>query len=262
MLSTAIQVAALAAFGTYWWWATRADGSSRLVVPRPADVWSEFVTLMTTGSTFDVVRVTAGEFVTAMVISITVGLSVGCVVGSVPYLRALIEPIVAGLYAVPVVMAFPICVLIFGIGSGSKIAFATLTAVFPILIHVIRGVAGVDPGLVRVARSLGAGPFQQLVRVRARAALPTIATGIRISVVLCYLAVVAGEMLNGNQGIGRKIAESMEIFRSARGFAWIAVAVLLAVALGAMAAVPGKVIAHRQREPRTTSAAAGHGPGQ
>lgn len=258
-LTLLIQAAAIAAFGGYWWWATRSDGSSRLVVPRPAAVWDEFTTLVTTSSTLDVVRVTAGEFLTAMAISIAIGLGVGCVVGSVPYLRALIEPIITALYAVPVVIAFPICVLVFGIGSGSKVAFATLTAVFPILIHAIRGVASVDPALIRVARSLGASPLQQLVKVRARAALPTIATGIRISVVLCYLAVVAGEMLNGNQGIGRKIAESMEIFRAARGFAWIAVAVVLALVLGTLAALPGKLLAvrARRRERRLAAAHAG-----
>lgn len=217
-----------------WYVATRDADSGRLILPRPEDVLDELSTLLQSSATYTTVLTTIREVALGFGIAAAVGLVVGGIGGITTYTRTLVEPVLSLLYAVPIVLAYPVCVLVFGIGAGSKVAFGALFAMFPIAIHTLRGISQVDPEYRRVARAMGASNTQYLTSVAIRSALPTILTGVRTAFVLCYLAVVAGELLVGTAGIGRQIGDAMETFQSARGFAWIVVSIVIAATLATL----------------------------
>jgi ABC-type nitrate/sulfonate/bicarbonate transport system permease component len=178
------------------------------------------------------IRVTALEFGAAMLIALGAGLVVGVLGGTIRYVGDLIEPLLLALYAIPIVMAFPLCILFLGIGSASKIAFGGLYAFFPIAIHTLKGLRHVDRGLVRAAVSMGAGPRLLLLRVLIPAAAPVILTGVRIGAVLGLLSVVAGEMLGALEGVGQMLSRSVEALVSAEAFAWILVTIAMVTLVG------------------------------
>ena len=66
------------------------------------------------------------------------------------------EPLLAGMFAVPLIVFLPLFILFFGIGMESEIAFGATYAFFPIVLNTIGGISQVDPRFVTVARSMGA----------------------------------------------------------------------------------------------------------
>ena len=77
------------------------------------------------------------------------------------------EPLLAGIFAVPLVVFLPLFILFFGIGMESKIAFGASYAFFPIVLNTIGGISQVDPRFVTVAQSMGASEQQIFRRVLA-----------------------------------------------------------------------------------------------
>ena len=231
-LALALQAGALAAVLLAWYAATAGRLVSPLILPGLPALARTFAAVLREPETYHHVGVTAREFAAAMAIALGAGLLVGAAAGTVRYLGDLIEPLLLALYAIPIVMVFPLCILFLGIGSASKVAFAGLYAFFPVAIHALKGLRHVDPGLVRAAVSMGAGPWRLLVRVRLPAALPVILTGVRLGAVLGLLSVVAGEMLGALEGVGQMLARTVEALQSAEAFSWILVTLIMVMAVG------------------------------
>lgn len=232
VLPYAIQGGTLLAVVLAWHVATARGWVSPLILPDLGRFARTFAALLTQSETYHHVRVTALEFGAAMLVALVAGLVVGVLGGTIRYLGELIEPLLLALYAIPIVMAFPLCILFLGIGSASKIAFGGLYAFFPVAIHTLKGLRHVDRGLIRAAITMGAGPWLLLVRVLVPAAAPVILTGVRLGAVLGLLAVVAGEMLGALEGVGQMLNRSVESLVSAEAFAWILITILMVTLVG------------------------------
>jgi nitrate/nitrite transport system permease protein len=77
-----------------------------------------------------------------------------------------------------------------------------ITSIWPTLLNTRFGVMNVDPTYLDVARSLGASPWRILTKIIFPAAAPSILAGLRISIGIAWLVIVAAEMLTGGPGIG------------------------------------------------------------
>jgi ABC-type nitrate/sulfonate/bicarbonate transport system permease component len=224
-LATAIQSATLLAVAIIWYLAAASQWVSPLILPHPFAVIAKLVELLGRPDTYHHLAVTIYEFTAAILLALLIGITVGIIAGTIRYIGELIEPLLLALYAIPIIMAFPLCILFFGIGSLSKIAFAALYAFFPIAIQTMKGLRHVDRSLVRAAISMGAGRRQLLANVMFPAAMPVLMTGVRLGAVLGLLSVVAGEMLGALEGVGQKLSRSVEVFRSDEAFAWIMITI-------------------------------------
>ena len=134
----------------------------------------------------------------------------------------------AGVYAIPLVVFFPTFILLFGTGPNSKIALGAVYAFFPIALNTIVGFGQVDRRLIAAARSMGASDTQLLRRVLLPAALPFVATGMRIAFIACFASVLAGEMLASVHGLGYEIAQSGAMMNLATMFGYVTLVVLTA----------------------------------
>ncbi|MCY1299523.1 putative aliphatic sulfonates transport permease protein SsuC [compost metagenome] len=117
--------------------------------------------------------------------------------------------------------------LAFGIGSGSKIAFAFLESFYPIVAASIFAFRGIRTRLVWAAQSMGATNLQILLRVMIPAALPGVFTGLRIGLPVSVLVVIVAEMIGDGRGLGFYIADASLSFRTDKVFAGIIVVGLL-----------------------------------
>ena len=97
------------------------------------------------------------------------------------------EPLLAGVYSVPIILFLPLFVLFFGLGPGSKIAIGTTISFFPIVLNTIAGFGYVDRIFITAARSMGASDLQMFRYVLLPAALPVILTGLRIGFTVALL---------------------------------------------------------------------------
>jgi NitT/TauT family transport system permease protein len=158
------------------------------------------------------------------------GILLGAIVGTLPRPRVLIMPMVSSLYAVPLVILYPVFTVWLGIGAESKIAFASIYGFLPTMLATAAGIQTIDPQLLLAARSMGATLPQRLFRVILPAAIPTVLTGLRVGGALVIVGVVVSEMLISSEGIGYLISRYRTILDSPHVFAGVLLVLAMAVA--------------------------------
>jgi NitT/TauT family transport system permease protein/taurine transport system permease protein len=173
--------------------------------------------------------VTLYEVAFAMLIACGAGILTGALVGGIALLRDLLLPVFSSLYAVPIVILYPIFTAWFGIGSESKIIFAGVYGFFPVMLSTAAGIRTIDAQLLLAARSMGASLPQQLTRVIIPASIPTVLTGLRLGGALTIIGVVVSEMLTASAGIGYVVTFYRTILDSAHVFGGIVMILLLSI---------------------------------
>jgi len=173
------------------------------------------------------------EVAIAMLFACGGGILLGAIVGSLPRPRILIMPIVSSLYAVPLVILYPVFTVWFGIGAESKIAFAAIYGFLPTMLATAAGIQTIDPQLLLAARSMGATMSQRLVRVVLPAAIPTVLSGLRVGGALVIVGVVVSEMLISSAGIGYLISRYRTVLDSPHVFAGVLLVLALAIVFNA-----------------------------
>jgi NitT/TauT family transport system permease protein/taurine transport system permease protein len=179
--------------------------------------------------------VTLHEVALSMAIACGGGILVGALVGGLALLRNLLLPVFSSLYAVPIVILYPIFTAWFGIGSESKIAFAGAYGFFPVMLSTAAGIGTIDQQLLLAARSMGATAQQQIARVIIPASIPTVLSGLRLGGALAIIGVVVAEMLISSAGIGYLVTRYRTVLDSPRVFAAILMILVLSVVFDLLA---------------------------
>jgi ABC-type nitrate/sulfonate/bicarbonate transport system permease component len=139
---------------------------------------------------------------------------------TIEYLRALPPPAI-----IPLAMVF------LGIGDALKVFIIFFSCTFPVLVNTIDGVRGVDPVLIRTARTFGLTPWQTARKVILPAAAPFIMTGLRVAIAIALILTVISEMIGATSGIGYFILESQRTLHVTRMYAGILVLALTGYAI-------------------------------
>lgn len=174
--------------------------------------------------------VTIYEVAIAMVIACGVGILLGAIIGGIANLRQLMLPIFSNLYAVPIVILYPVFTAWFGIGSESKIIFAGVYGFFPVLLSTAAGIRTIDEQYLLAARSMGATLPQIIAHVIIPASIPTVLVGLRLGGALTIIGVIFAEMLTSANGIGYLVTKNRTTLDSSRVFAAIVIILFLAIA--------------------------------
>ena len=230
--STTVRRAIVAALIVLWEALPRAGLVPELFLPSLSATiaagWNE------AGEYGHALLVTLYEVAIAMIIACGGGILAGVIVGSLARPRALIMPMISSIYAVPLVILYPVFTVWLGIGSESKIAFAALYGFLPTMLSTAAGIQTIDPQLVLAARSMGATMTQQLTRVIVPAAIPTVLSGLRVGGALVIVGVVVSEMLVSSAGVGYLISRYRTILDSAHVFAGVLLVLALAIGFNAV----------------------------
>jgi ABC-type nitrate/sulfonate/bicarbonate transport system permease component len=229
--SRAVQMGFLVGLILLWYLSTTYWGVSHLLLPNPVKVWHELADVLGSGEYLPDLQVTLTEVATAFAISCTSGVALGYLVSRSQYSIRVFEPLLAAAYSVPIILFLPLYVLFFGLGPWSKIAIGGTISFFPIILSTIAGFGFVDRIYITAARSMGASDYQMFRHVLLPAALPVILTGLRIGFTVALLSILGSETLASLAGLGHRIVHLAEAMETARMFAYIAFAVVIAAAL-------------------------------
>jgi NitT/TauT family transport system permease protein len=145
---------------------------------------------------------TLSAYFQGLAIAIVIGVAAGVLIGSSRTLLDATSVLIEFLRPIPGVALIPLAILFFGLGVPARRFVIAYAATWPILINTLYGVRGGDPMLHDVARTVGVGRTGRLFRVTLPAALPSIATGVRVSAAIALLVCVTAEFLIGFGGIG------------------------------------------------------------
>jgi ABC-type nitrate/sulfonate/bicarbonate transport system permease component len=231
VVSRAVQIGFVIILVALWYLGTTYWGISRVLLPNPVKVWDELKDVLASGEFLPDLQVTLTEVATAFAISCSSGVTLGYLISRSPYLVRVFEPLLAGIYSVPIILFLPLFVLFFGLGPGSKIALGTTISFFPIVLNTIAGFRTVEPIFITAARSMGASNVQMFRHVLLPAALPVILTGLRMGFTVALLSILGSETIASLAGLGHRIVHLAEGMETARMFAYIAFAVVIAATL-------------------------------
>ena len=229
-----VQLAFLAIAVGVWYAVTTTGSISPLFLPPIDRVWSALTTLFARGQFWPPVFITLETIAKAYGIAVVLGVFVAYLITRSRFLTEVFEPIVAGVFSIPITLFFPVFILFFGIGPASKVAYGATYGFFPIALNTIAGLSAVDERYLRSARSMGASSFDTFRHVLFPAAFPIILTGLRVGFFISFASVLGGETLSSAVGVGRNIALAAELMEPARMYAWIVFVVLTAIVLNAI----------------------------
>ena len=167
----------------------------------------------------------------AYVLSVTLGVGLGVIIGSVRTLRDVLNPFVVVLYGMPKILVLPWIVLLLGFGATPAVVYGTIHGLFPILVLVMGGVRDVDRNLVGVARAFGASTWQLYWKVILPAIVPTVLAGMRLGIVFCLLGVLIVEMFAGVRGMGYVLGSLANGFQAPELFAATALVSVASIAI-------------------------------
>jgi len=145
---------------------------------------------------------TLESYAVGLALAIVGGVVLGVAIGSSRTLLDASFVVIEFLRPIPAVALIPLAILFFGVGVPMRRLLIAYGALWPILINTLYGVRGTDQVLHDVAATSGVTRVGRLVRVTLPAALPSIATGIRVSASLALLVGVTAEFVIGTEGIG------------------------------------------------------------
>ncbi len=177
--------------------------------------------------------VTAGEVAVGLVIGGLSGLVAGIVLGGSRLLAKSFEPYLYYLGPTPKIIFFPVMIMWFGVGPGSKIAMGAISCFFPIALSAASGMRQIDDILIRVGRSFRAGTWQMVTKIYLPAMRLPIINGVRLGLGVAIIGTLLAETKLSNQGVGFQIIQAYTIFDMPRMYAMLIV--LFVVAIGANA---------------------------
>lgn len=158
--------------------------------------------------------ITLQEVLTGFAIAATWGILAGYVLGLNRTVERVVEPFLAAFYAVPIIAIAPLLILVFGLGTQSKVATAAIYSGLPVVVNVVTGIKNVDAVLIRAVHSLGANRLQVFTKVILPASVPYMLAGLRLGFTLALIAVIVSQMLASYAGLGWLVAYAAGTFRT------------------------------------------------
>lgn len=200
MRSAIYTVAALGAVIIVWQAIVSLTGLPGYILPAPMRVLN---TLWNS-------RALIGEHASVTLLEVVIGLAIGAGLGVItaiqlamsPSARLFLRPILVFSQALPVFALAPILTLWLGYGLGSKIAMAVLIIFFPVTSAFFDGLMNTPRGYLDLAQTMGASTRHIMLKIRIPAALPSLASGMKLAAVYAPIGATIGEWVGSSQGLG------------------------------------------------------------
>ena len=184
-----------------WEGVTRTNLVSQYALPTLSGVIASLVQMMGDDlayhTSLSIMRGAAG-----LGAAVVVGTAAGVLMAWYRPVRLLVNPFIQLFYPLPKSALIPLTIIWLGLGDLSKITLIFVGSLLPVVVSSFNAARGVDHLLVWSARSVGANDRELLWEIVIPAALPEILNGYRVALALCFILVVAGELIIANNGIG------------------------------------------------------------
>jgi NitT/TauT family transport system permease protein len=190
--------------------------------------------------------VTAGEIGIAMLIGGLAGLVVGILLGSNRLLGRAYEAYLYYFGPTPKIIFFPVMIMWFGVGPGSKVAMGVLSCFFPVALSAAAGMRQINPILIRVGRSFRASTWQMMTKIYLPAMRMPILNGARLGLGVAIIGTLLAETKLSNRGIGFLIINAYSTFNMPRMYALLIVLFVLSIGVNALVGRLGGVDARKR----------------
>jgi NitT/TauT family transport system permease protein len=225
-----IRIALLAAFLGAWEFLPRAGIVNPMLLPPLSEVLETLGVILRRGDFQEAMAVTTAEVLVAFIIAVPLGGAIGVLAAENAYFGAIFRPMLFYVFSIPKSIFLPMFILAFGIGFGQKVAYATFSTVFIVIMSASAAVESVKADYVLVAQSYGATRAQILRRIYVPSMMPILLETLRISMIFNFTGVMIAEMYASRTGVGHMIANWGENFMLPQLFAGVIVLAVAAMA--------------------------------
>jgi ABC-type nitrate/sulfonate/bicarbonate transport system permease component len=214
------------------WEALAASGLLyRDVVPSLLAIGKQLYATLADSTFYFHLYTTFYEIGIAMVIGCLSGMVVGIALGGSKFLSRAYEAYLYYLGPCPKIIFFPIMIMWFGVGPGSKIAMGAISCFFPVALNVAGGMREIDKVLIRVGRSFRANTWQMVTKIYLPAMRHPVINGMRLGLGVALIGTLLAETKLSNRGIGFLVIQAYSIFNMPQMYALLII--LFVIAIGA-----------------------------
>jgi len=223
-----------------WWLVTTLKWVKPFIIPSPGDTWAAFAN--NAAYLAQHTWVTTYETLVGFVIAVIVGLFVAVIMVYSRGLEQTLYPVILFAQVVPKIAIAPLFIVWLGFGMEPKILVAVLMAFFPVVISGLAGLRSVDPEILQLTSTMGAGRWRTFTKVRLPAALPELLSGLKVAATLAVTGAVVGEFVGANEGLGYVILQANGNLDTAMLFAALIIMSLMGVLLFAIIQIAEKFL--------------------
>jgi len=152
-------------------------------------------------------------------VAFSLGVTLGTLVSEVRFFSRTLYPLLVALQSMPRIALAPIIIVWFGFGPASKVVLGAFSAFFPVFLNTVHGLASIDQDQIALMRTFRASRWQIFWRIKLPNALPFVLAGANIGIIFAMLAVIVGEFLGANRGMGYLIVNQSNQMDTAGVFA-------------------------------------------
>ncbi|MCQ4209085.1 ABC transporter permease [Streptomyces longispororuber] len=212
------------------------------VYPAPSTILADGWDRAADGDLWPDVWATLKRVLAGYAIGTVTGYLLGLLMGSVPLIRAALEPLLDALYVVPKLALLPVFLNMFGLGEGPQIALVAATVFFFVWISTMAAVLSVPAGHRDAGQVFGASPWQMFRHVLLPASLPAVLVGARIAAGVAVLVIVASEQIAAANGLGHLIFDARALFQNDVMFVGIVCVAVLGVVFSELVRLAGRLL--------------------
>lgn len=202
---------------------------NRFIVPPPSEILGSFGRVIVEEHVFSRFLLTLTECLIAGVMLTVFGVTGGVLMHRYKLLQQACETWVAAMASAPIVLCYPLFLVIFGRSMWTMIMMGFVAALPPVILKTVEGLSGTRKVLVNVGRSFNLTPTQQFWKILFPAALPTIFVGIRLGLIFALINIVGVEFLINFGGLGQLINELAERYDLPGTYAAICFVILVSI---------------------------------
>ena len=206
-LATIVGLAGVAALTVLLEFAIGAGWISPFLIAPPSQIGVELVDLWHEERLVEALLMTFGSTLASTGIGVLIGVPAGYLLHRFSLLAAAYETWIAGLFSAPLILLYPLFLVLFGRGVMTIIVISAILATIPIVLNTMQAFGQVRTVHLNVARAFKLTPMQTFWKVLLPAALPTIFTGIRLGLIYSMISVVAIEYLVVLGGLGSLVSD-------------------------------------------------------
>ncbi|HTS23373.1 MAG TPA: ABC transporter permease subunit [Casimicrobiaceae bacterium] len=188
----------------------RVGAINRFIVPLPSQILAAIPRVVVEENLLHRFWQTMLEIVWASLLLAFFGVGVGALLHRFRILRAACETWVAALAAAPIVLMYPLFLVIFGRSATTIVMIGFAAGLAPVILKTVEGLAATRQVLIDVGRSFRLSPAQQFLRILLPAALPSVFVGLKLGLIFAMINIVGVEFLINFGGLGQLINELAE----------------------------------------------------
>jgi ABC-type nitrate/sulfonate/bicarbonate transport system permease component len=229
--SRLVGLLSLATVLAVWEFVARYKFVNPVLMPAPSTIADTLSGLLVSGEFLGPLLHTIAVFAAGYAIGCLLGIGIGLWMGCSRAAYGLLEPLVELLRPIPKSALVPALFLFLGIGKVTMVTVVAFGSVFPVLINTLQGVRDIDPVLLDTARTFQCTRRRTVLSVILPAALPSVLTGMKVSLGLGVALAVLAEMLAGENGLGFVILDTQRAFQIREMYAWVVILAVFGVGL-------------------------------